>query len=156
VALRIPGRKAWRSVSTDRGAAPAPQGDYVPAVLHDGVVYSAGMTPRRDGRLTITGVVGATVSMEEARTAAGVAAANALAAVQSVLPAGASGVRCLRMTVYIACTRDFHELSPVADGASAAISAALGPEGLPARSAIGVQSLPSGAPVEVELVAAFL
>jgi enamine deaminase RidA (YjgF/YER057c/UK114 family) len=128
----------------------------VPAVLHDGVVYSAGMTPRRDGRLTITGVVGATVSMEEARAAAGVAAANALAAVQSVLPAGASGVRCLRMTVYIACTRDFDELSRVADGASAAISAALGAEGLPARSAIGVQSLPSGAPVEVDLVAASL
>jgi enamine deaminase RidA (YjgF/YER057c/UK114 family) len=156
VALRIPGRKAWRSVSTDRVVAPRPQGDYVPAVLHDGIVYSAGMTPRHNGRLTVIGVVGATVSMAEARSAAGVAAANALAAVQSVLPPGASGVRCLRMTVYIACTRDFHELSPVADGASAAISAALGPEGLPARSAIGVQSLPSGAPVEVDLVAASL
>jgi enamine deaminase RidA (YjgF/YER057c/UK114 family) len=139
-------------VSTDR-VAPAPQGDYVPAVLHDGVVYSAGMTPRRDGRLTVTGVVGATVSTKEATDAAGVAATNAIAAVQSVLPA-ATGIRCLRMTVYIACAAGFHELSAVADGASAAISAALGPDKLPARSAIGVQSLPSGAPVEVDLIAA--
>jgi len=60
----------------------------------------------------------------------------------------------LRMTVYIACAADFHELSAVADGASAAISVALGPDNLPARSAIGVQSLPSGAPVEVDLVCA--
>lgn len=150
---RTPGRKAWRSVSTDRVAAPPPQGDYVPAVFHDGVIYSAGMTPRRDGRLMITGVVGATVSLEDAKAAAGLAAENALAAVQSLLPR-ATGFRCLRMTVYIACASGFVTLSAVADGASAAIAAVVGPDRLPARSAIGVQSLPSGAPVEVELIAA--
>ena len=58
------------------------------------------------------------------------------------------------MTVYIACAPDFHDLSTVADGASTAISAALGADALPARSAIGVQTLPSNAPVEVDLVAA--
>jgi enamine deaminase RidA (YjgF/YER057c/UK114 family) len=139
-------------VSTDHTVAPMPQGDYVPAVVHDGVVYSAGMTPRREGRLTVTGVVGATVSQQDARVAAGIAAANALAAVRSVLPV-ATNVRCLRMTVYIACAPGFHDLSPVADGASEAIAAALGRQALPARSAIGVQSLPSGAPVEVDLIA---
>lgn len=131
-------------------AAPAPQGDYVAAVCHGGVVYTAGMTPRSDGRLTVTGVVGATVTLEQAIAAAGLAAANALAAARSV--ADAPLVRCLRMTVYVACTTDFHALSTVADGASAAVRAALGDGALPARSAIGVQSLPSGAPVEVELV----
>jgi enamine deaminase RidA (YjgF/YER057c/UK114 family) len=141
-------------VSTDPAVAPPPQGDYVPAVLHDGIVYSAGMTPRRNGQLTISGVVGSTVGMEDARAAAGLAAENALAAVESALPAGAAGVRCLRMTVYIACAPEFQSLSAVADGASAAIAAAVGREGLPARSAIGVQSLPSGAPIEVELIAA--
>jgi enamine deaminase RidA (YjgF/YER057c/UK114 family) len=141
-------------VSTDRVVAPAPQGDYVPAVLHEGVVYSAGMTPRRDGKLTVAGVVGSTVSIEEAKAAAGVAVGNALAAVRAVLPADATSVRCLRMTVFIACEPGFHDLSRVADGASAAIAADLGPQALPARSAIGVLSLPSGAPVEVDLVAA--
>jgi enamine deaminase RidA (YjgF/YER057c/UK114 family) len=141
-------------VSTDRVVPPAPRGDYVPAVLHDGVVYSAGMTPRRDGELTVAGVVGTTVSIEEAKVAAGLAAANALAAVRAALPADAKSVRCLRMRVYIACAPDFHELSRVADGASAAIAADLGRQALPARSAIGVLTLPSGAPVEVDLVAA--
>jgi len=141
-------------VSTDHVVPPTPRGDYVPAVLHGGVVYTAGMTPRRDGELTVTGQVGAAVSVAAARAAAELAAANALAAVFSAVPAGVRGVRCLRMTVYVACAPNFHDLSTVADGASAAISAALGADALPARSAIGVQTLPSNAPVEVDLVAA--
>ncbi|MET4427909.1 MULTISPECIES: RidA family protein [unclassified Mycolicibacterium] len=140
-------------MSTERHQPPDPQGDYASAVVHAGVAYSAGMTPRRDGQLTITGEVGSTVSIEQARAAARLAAANALAAVRVALPADA-GVRCLRMTVYIACAPDFHDLSAVADGASDAIVATLGSRALPARSAIGVRCLPSGAPVEVELVAA--
>ena len=140
-------------MSTEQSAPPRPQGDYVPAVFDDGLVYTAGMTPRRDGVLTVRGVVGSSVSLEQARDAARLAAGNALAAARSALPDGATRLRCLRMTVYVACTPDFHDLSRVADGASAAISATLGSAALPARAAIGVQSLPSGAPVEVELVA---
>lgn len=140
-------------MSTDSHLPPNPQGDYATAVVHAGVAYSAGMTPRRHGQLTITGVVGSTVSVEQAHAAARLAAANAVAAVRAVLPTDAD-VRCLRMSVYIACASDFHDLSAVADGASDAIVATLGSHALPARSAIGVRCLPSGAPVEVELVAA--
>ncbi|EID16852.1 hypothetical protein MPHLEI_05022 [Mycolicibacterium phlei RIVM601174] len=50
----------------------------------------------------------------------------------------------------------FQDLSGVADGASATIRDLLGDAALPARSAIGVLALPSGAPVEVELTAAVL
>lgn len=139
-------------MSTEQSGAPAPQGDYRPALLHDGVVYTAGMTPRRDGQLVLRGVVGDTVTPDQAYAAAGIAAGNALAAARSVLPDDA-GLRCLRMTVYIACTASFHDLSAVADGASAALRASLGEAGVPVRAAIGVQSLPSGAPVEVDLVA---
>lgn len=139
-------------MSTEQAGAPAPQGDYRPALLHDGVVYTAGMTPRRDGELVLRGVVGDTVAPDQAYAAAGTAAGNALAAARSVLPDDA-GLRCLRMTVYIACAASFHDLSAVADGASAALRASLGEAGVPVRAAIGVQSLPSGAPVEVDLVA---
>lgn len=149
----IPARRGSRSVSTD---PPEPQGQYVPAVAHGGLLFSAGMTPRRGGVLTVTGVVGSTVDLKSARAAAGLAAANALAALRSVLPAGSHGLRCLQMTVYIACTSEFTEASAVADGASEAIVAELGPSALPARAAIGVAALPSGAPVEVQLTAAAL
>ena len=133
---------------------PRPQGNYVPAVVVDGIAYSAGMTPRRDGRLVMRGTVGADLSLDEAATAAGLAAGNALSAVA----AAAGGLdrvhRCLRMTVYVACSDDFRALSAVADGASAVLARHVGTAGLPARSAVGVRRLPDGAPVEVELTAA--
>jgi enamine deaminase RidA (YjgF/YER057c/UK114 family) len=122
-------------------------------VLHAGVVYTAGMTPRRDGRLVLTGAVGGELSLEQGRDAAALAAANALAAARSVLPSGAR-LRCLQMTVYIVAATAFTDLSAVADGASAVVARTLAPSALPARAAIGVATLPSGAPVEVALIAA--
>lgn len=140
-------------MSTD-AAVPAPQGNYVPAVCHGGVVYTAGMTPRRDGELLYSGIVGDTLTLDRARAAAAIAAANALTAVRSAMPEGTVLVTCLRMTVFVACAPGFTDLSAVADGASAALETQLGAAALPARSAIGVLALPSGAPVEVELTAA--
>ncbi|MFI0353590.1 RidA family protein [Actinomadura sp. 9N407] len=138
--------------------APKPQGAYVPAVIAPygpdlALVTSASMTPRRDGTLTVTGLVGREVDIATARDAAGLAARNAVAAV-----AGAAGgvdlIRTwLRMTVYVACADGVTELSAVADGASAALAALTPDARLPARSAIGVRALPGGAPVEVELTA---
>ncbi|MBX9921040.1 MAG: RidA family protein [Mycolicibacterium frederiksbergense] len=142
-------------MSNERTEAPTPQGDYVPAVCHDGVIYTAGMTPRRAGALVWTGVVGDTLSAEQARSAAGLAALNALSAARAAMPR-TGALRCLRMTVFIACAPGFTALSAVADGASAVLAAELGVSALPARSAIGVRALPSGAPVEVELTAAVL
>ena len=140
-------------MSTDR-CAPPPQGDYAPAVLHAGIVYTAGMTPRRNGVLDVVGTVGADVDVDTAYRAAGLAARNAVAAVRSVQPDGTGDIRCLQMTVYVSCTADFTSLTAVADGATAALTEVLGPVNRPARSAIGVASLPSGAPVEVQLIAA--
>jgi enamine deaminase RidA (YjgF/YER057c/UK114 family) len=146
--------------SQDRTQAPAlpppprPRGSYVPAVVVNGIVHSAGMTPRQDGRLVVRGTVGTDVSLEEAAGAAGLAAGNALAAIA----AAAGGLdrvrRLVRMTVYVACSADFTALSAVADGASAELARYVGMAALPARSAVGVWRLPDRAPVEVELTAA--
>jgi enamine deaminase RidA (YjgF/YER057c/UK114 family) len=133
---------------------PVPQGRYVPAVVHAGVVHVAGMTPRVDGVLAHTGRVGVDVPAGAARDAAGIAARNALGAVEAVLGDLGRVQRCLRLTVYVACADDFTDLSVVADGASAALTEVLGARGAAVRSAVGVRTLPGGAPVEVELTAA--
>lgn len=136
--------------------APRPMGRYRPATRHGDIVFTAGMTPRRDGELVVLGLVGGDVATDEAKRAAGIAAANALAAAA----AAAGGVdnieRLLRLTVFIAAAPGFDQLSAVADGASDALAALLGDDerAAAARSAIGVATLPGGAPVEVELVAA--
>jgi len=146
-------------VSSDETlAAPRPQGDYVPAVIVPyaqglRLVTSAGMTPRRDGVLTVTGLVGREVELVTARDAAALAARNAVAAVASAA-GGRELIRAwLRMTVYVACADGVTELSAVADGASAALASLTPDVPLPARSAIGVRALPGGAPVEIELTA---
>ena len=131
-----------------------PQGRYVPAVVHGGVAYSAGMTPRVDGELVCRGTVGLEVSAEQARDLAGLAAANALAAIEAAAGGRERIERCLRLTVYVAAAPDFTAHSAVADGASEALALRLGDRGETARTAVGVAGLPSGAPVEVELTVA--
>lgn len=134
---------------------PVPQGRYVAAVVEGDLVHSAGMTPRRDGRMTVTGRVGDSVGVREAAVSAGLAVGNALAACRSAAAAtGRSISRPVRMTVWVACTADFADQSAVADGASAVLTDRFGPDLLPVRAAVGVLALPGGAPVEVELTAA--
>lgn len=146
-------RELWELGSGSLPEPPRPRGDYQPVVVHRGIAHTAGMTPRHDGVLTVTGRVGAEVDVDSARRAAALATANALAAVAGAA-GGLAGVdRVLSMTVWIAVTQDFTEHSTVADGGTAALAELLGGPA-PARAAVGVASLPGGAPVEVALVAA--
>ncbi|MDA4895680.1 Atu1372/SO_1960 family protein, partial [Streptomyces sp. MS2A] len=61
-------------------AVAAPVAAYVPAVVHGGVVYTAGQLPFQDGALPATGKVGAEVTPEDAKGYARICALNALAA----------------------------------------------------------------------------
>lgn len=141
----------------DLPPVPAPRGRYVPAVAHAGMVVTAGMTPRRDGALVWRGAVGDELGLDEAVDAAGLAATNALAAAAHAAGGVERLTRLVSLTVYVACGEGFRALSAVADGASAALAAALGTTGraAAARAAVGVRALPDGAPVEVQLTAAF-
>ncbi len=126
----------------------------MPAVVHGGLAFSAGMTPRAGGTLRVRGRVGAEVGAATARRAAALAAANALLAVAEAAGGLDRIARCLRLTVYLACSDDFTGHTAVADGASETLRAWLGERGAAARTAVGVRTLPSGAPVEVDLTAA--
>lgn len=131
-------------------------GSYHPTATFGRLVFTSGMTPRRDGVLTVRGVVGRDLDLEMAKKAAGVAAANALSAIAAAVGGLENVERLLRMTVYVAAVPGFEQHSAVADGASSALVELVGDadRAAVARSAVGVQSLPGGAPVEVELVAA--
>lgn len=144
---RVPGQDA-------AATAVPPQGAYVPAVVHGGMVWTAGMTPRRQGELLVRGTVGREVDVATAREAAGIAAGNTLTAVAEALGSLDAVERALKLTVFIAAVDGFTEHAAVADGASAVLRERLGERGVVARAAIGVATLPSGAPVEVELLAA--
>lgn len=133
-----------------------PQGDYRSAVVVGATVVSAGITPRQaDGELLCVGNVGAGgVSTEVAAQLAYRAAIRAVEACRQALPAHATLREALTLTVYVRAEPDYTEHTLVADGASRALHAEVGGPH-PARAAIGVSSLPGGAPVEVQLSCAW-
>ena len=134
--------------------APVPQGNYVPARRSGKLIVTAGMTPRVDGRLVCFGPVRNDAAIEGYREAVVLACSNALTAAQSLLQTGEELDAILAMTVYIAAEPDFTGHSRLADLASAFLLQELGQAGVCSRTAVGVASLPGGAPVEIQLMAA--
>ena len=130
-------------------------GDYSIAQLSGSLVFTAGMTPRRDGSLLAVGTLGVDISVDEGRALAEYATSRALAAAESVLGPGQCLVAVVSVSVFIAADPSFTMHSQVADGATAEIRRCLPDTPLPVRAAVGVSSLPGGAPVEVQLIASW-
>lgn len=132
---------------------PVPQGDYVPARRHGDLIYTSGMTPRRDGVLQAVGPVRRDQPIPEHRAAVELACANALTAARATLAPEETIAGILSMTVYIAAEPGFEAHAKVADLASGWLRSELGEAGIGTRAAIGVATLPGNAPVEIQLVA---
>ncbi|MGH9080830.1 MAG: RidA family protein [Acidimicrobiales bacterium] len=131
---------------------PHPPHDPLDAVvLHDGVARTSGQLPRIDGKLTCSGSLGRSVSVEEGRVAAAVCALNALAVLEVALGSLDRVERVLWLTGYVASDPAFHEQPAVVDGASDLLFDLFGTAGRHTRSAIGVAALPRGGAVEIEM-----
>jgi enamine deaminase RidA (YjgF/YER057c/UK114 family) len=128
-----------------------PVASYVPAVRSGDLVFTSGQLPVVEGRMDVTGKVGALVTPEQAQDLARTCALNALAAVDALVGLGAV-VRVVKVVGFVASTPDFTGQPGVVNGASELLGAVFGDAGQHARSAVGVASLPLDAPVEVELV----
>ena len=130
----------------------APLAAYVPAVRSGPYVYTAGQLPLADGKLLMTGRVGAQVSVEEGAALARTCALNALAAVASVAGGLSAVTRIVKMTGFVASDPSFTGQPEVVNGASELLLEVFGEAGRHARSAVGTAVLPFDAPVEVELI----
>jgi enamine deaminase RidA (YjgF/YER057c/UK114 family) len=131
--------------------APSALGSYVPAVRAGTLVYTSGQLPLVDGSLVTSGLVGGEVTLEVARRCASRAALNALAAASTVCDLDRV-TSVVKLTGYVASAPGFTAQPAVVDGASEVLLAAMGERGRHARAAVGVASLPLGAPVEIEIV----
>lgn len=138
---------------TEASRQPVPQGDYIPARRHGDLIFTSGMTPRRDGVLQHHGPVRKHVPLDDYRAAVHLASGNALNAARGLLDANETISAILSLTVYIAAEPGFEAHSKLADFASGYLREALGPQGIGARAAVGVATLPGNAPVEIQLVA---
>jgi enamine deaminase RidA (YjgF/YER057c/UK114 family) len=129
----------------------APAGAYVPALRSGRYIFTAGQVPFVDGKLPLTGKVGAEVTPEEAKDLARTCALNGLAAISSVAGGLERITRVVKVTGFVASATDFTGQPGVINGASELLGEVFGDKGVHARSAVGVAVLPMDAPVEVEL-----
>jgi enamine deaminase RidA (YjgF/YER057c/UK114 family) len=123
--------------------------NYVPGVLHGGVLYLSGQLPREGGVVACTGKVDVEVSIEQAQGAARLAVLRLLAVVKDMAGNLDAIERVLDLTVYVNAPSTFTEPSAVADGASDLLEQVLGERGRHARTAVCVSQLPKNAAVEV-------
>lgn len=133
---------------------PKPQGDYVPATRNGNLIFTSGMTPRKDGVLVLTGPVKVDEPLDTYRDAVLLACGNALTAARAMLSNEERISAILSLTVYVAAEPGFTAHSRLADFASAFLRSELGTDGIGSRAAVGVATLPGNAPVEIQLVAA--
>lgn len=133
--------------------APRPVASYEPAVRAGALIYVSGQLPFADGAVIATGAVPSAVSEDEAKAAARQCLLNALAVVKAELDGDwAKLKRIVRLGVFVRSDDDFTGQSGVANGASDLLAEVFGEAGRHARAAVGVNALPLGAAVEVELI----
>jgi enamine deaminase RidA (YjgF/YER057c/UK114 family) len=119
------------------------------------MIFTSGQLPLAGGELIATGHVGdgpGHVTVDQAAQCARVAAINAVAAAAALAGGVDNIAQVIRVTGYVACASDFTHHPAVVNGASDVLVEIFGDAGRHARSAVGVASLPVGAPVEIELV----
>jgi enamine deaminase RidA (YjgF/YER057c/UK114 family) len=132
--------------------AAAPVAAYVPAVKTGNLVFTAGQLPIIDGKVVITGKVGAEVTPEQAKDMALICALNALAAISLVADIDQIE-RIIRVGGFVNGVPGFVAIPQVVNGASELLIKLFGEiNGKHARTAIGVAELPLNAPVEIEMV----
>ena len=128
-----------------------PVANYQPAVRHGNQVFTAGQLPMAAGSLLHTGLVGVDLDAEQAKACVRQAILNALSAVRTCVDL-ADVKQTIRLVGYLACPPSFTEHPDILNAGSDLLFTAFGEDGRHVRSAVGVASLPLGAPVEIELV----
>jgi enamine deaminase RidA (YjgF/YER057c/UK114 family) len=132
-----------------------PVAAYVPAVIVGNLVYTSGQLPSVEGKLAVTGKVGAEVDGETARALARICVLNGLAAAKNVLGSLDRITRVVKVVGFVASAPSFTGQPGVINGASELLGEIFGEAGIHARSAVGVAALPLDAPVEIEFLFEF-
>jgi enamine deaminase RidA (YjgF/YER057c/UK114 family) len=133
-------------------APPTPLGAYVESSESGHLLFLSGILPVANGKLMVSGRLGENLSIQEGQAAARLASLNALAVVQQHLRGLDRVQKLVKLTILLATTEQFTEHAIVANGASDLFVQLFGPEVGHVRLVYGVQSLPIGAPLIVEVI----
>ena len=131
---------------------PPPAGAYVPCVQTGKLVFVSGQIPRVKGEVRYRGHVGSDLSVDDGAKAAQICALNALSALKQEVGSLDAIRRIVKVTGFVASAPGFHQQPKVVDGASTLLAELYGDKGMHARAAVGVNELPLGVAVELEMI----
>lgn len=131
---------------------PGPIGNFVPGVLHNGLLYMSGEGPLIDLQTSATGVVGQNVTVEEAYQHARLTGLAMLSSVRRILGSLDRVERLLSVHGMVNAVPDFTQHPKVMNGFSDLMVQLFGEDGRHARAAVGMGSLPDGITVEVTAI----
>ena len=141
-----------RELGIELPVPPTPLGAYVESSDAGGLLFLSGMLPVVNRTLAVAGRLGDTLSVDDGRQAARIAALNALAAAKQHLGDLDRLKKLVKLTMLVATTEQFSQHASVADGASELFVEIFGSEAGHVRLVYGVQSLPVGAPLVVDTI----
>ena len=132
--------------------AGAPAAAYVMAAQSGNTVYLSGHIAKKDGKPWV-GKLGDNITTEEGKAAARSIAIDLLATLHAHVGDLNRVTRIVKVMSLVNSTLEFTEQHIVTNGASELFVEVFGEAGKHARSAFGVAQIPTGACVEIELVA---
>jgi enamine deaminase RidA (YjgF/YER057c/UK114 family) len=131
---------------------PQPVANYVRAVKTGNLLFVSGHGPYQDGKIKISGKVGKELTVEEGYQVARNVGLNCLASVKATLGDLDKVKRVVKLLGMVNCAEDFKDQPKVINGCSDLLVEVFGDAGKHARSAVGMQALPNGIPVEIEMI----
>ncbi|HEY8357985.1 MAG TPA: RidA family protein [Ramlibacter sp.] len=129
-----------------------PAAAYVPFVRTGNLVFLSGHIAKRDGK-TWVGQLGTNMSTEEGKAAARAIAIDLMGTLHAAVGDLNQVKRIVKLLGLVNSTGSYTEHHLVVNGASEVLGEVFGPAGAHARSAFGVAQIPTGACVEIELIA---
>lgn len=133
-------------------AASKPMGNYVKAVRTGNLLFLAGTGPTKADGTLIIGKVGKDLTLEQGYEAAKVTGIAILDTLKNELGDLNKVKRIVKVLGMVNCHNDFTDQPKVINGFSDLMVAVFGDKGKHARSAVGMNSLPSNMAVEIEIV----
>lgn len=133
--------------------APKPVAVYKPLVIAGNMAYVSGHGPLKPDKTTIDGRVGADLDLEGGKRAARQVGLAILATLRSELGSLNRVKRLVKTLGMVNATPDFRDHPQVINGFSELMADVFGREnGIGARSAVGMGSLPGNIAVEIEAI----
>ena len=129
-----------------------PAAAYVPFVRTGNLVFLSGHIARKDGKPWV-GQFGKNMTTDEGKAAARAIAIDLMGTLQAAVGDLDKVKRIVKVMSLVNSTADFTEQHLVTNGASELLGQVFGDKGAHARSAFGVAQIPTGACVEIELIA---